>query len=79
MADRLGMGKTLTAGMYRLRHVILASRSRQHFSPEILSVRTGKPLYSISMSDVGLSQSRLETNLLRIFDLGGNFTHLGTL
>jgi len=40
---------------------------------ESVAILTGKPLYSISMSDVGLAPSVVETNLLRIFDLAGEF------
>lgn len=36
---------------------------------ESLSMKCGKPLYSVTMSDVGTSASTVEKNMLRIFDL----------
>jgi hypothetical protein len=38
-------------------------------SAESLAVLTDKPLYSVSMADIGLSPRTVESNLRRIFDL----------
>lgn len=43
---------------------------------ESVAMLTGKPLYSISMSDIGLSSAVAETNLIRIFDLAGEYMNI---
>ena len=61
-----GVGKTLTAGRYCEQPNLPELDS---FAIESVAKATGKPLFSVSVSDIGLVPSEVEHNLRVLFEL----------
>lgn len=68
-----GVSKTLTAGECHALHIHAMMSDIWTQNTESVAAATGKPLFSVSVSDIGLKPAEVEHNLELLFELAATW------